>query len=109
MTLAKLLTRLHGAWLVMTGRVELPNVPLEEMEIAMAFEQTKAQIARLEGAVQRASDGKAADAAAVKTAQDAEAVAEQNLADADTEIAGLLGPVADSAEAAFPAPPPPAQ
>lgn len=107
MTLAKLLTRFHGAWLVMIGSVTLPKVPLEEVEIAMAWDNVKASIQQLEDAIARAAANKSNDAAALAQAQADTAAANSALNDAEAQIVALLQPAVDAANNLAPPPPPP--
>jgi hypothetical protein len=104
MKLADLFQRLHAAALVLAGRVALPEVPPSKLEVAMAFERTKAAVAQLQDAIGRAAAQKAADESALGAAQAQASEAQSELAAADDQIVELLQPVVDAANGLAPAP-----
>jgi hypothetical protein len=101
MTLATFFTRLHVAILVLFGRVKLPNVPLKEMELAMALEQLNAVVAVASAAADRLIANAAAAATAAADAEAALANAQADAAAFDAAAAAVVQPLADKlAEAA---------
>lgn len=105
MTAADFFQRHHAAFLILVGRVALPDVSPKRLEVAMAFEKTKSAVAQLQGALTRAAAAKAASEAQI--AQDAtdKAALQSELDAADAQIESILQPAVDQANALAPAAP----